>query len=110
MDDFSNGMRTLSEDIIAGQKDRELKIQELKGQTSVIRENARMFVQESRRLHEEMSKNLQKGLLNDKKTLVKHVKALRVDFKNKEKEVRADLSEARKIWKEMKNTLRGRPS
>ncbi|MDD3978155.1 MAG: hypothetical protein PHI15_08400, partial [Methanomicrobium sp.] len=104
MDDFSNSMRTLSEDIIAGQKDRELRLRELKTQTCTIRENAKIFLQESRRLHDEMGRDLQKGLLHDKKDLVKHVKALRGDFKNKEKEVRADLSEARKIWKEMKNT------
>jgi len=40
---------------------------------------------------------------------LKDVNAMRDDFKKNEKEVRADLAEAKNIWNDMKNILGGKP-
>jgi uncharacterized protein (DUF342 family) len=109
MDNFSGGMRNLSEDIIAGHKGRKSRIQELKDQTDTIKRETTGFLDETRRLHSEMSDGLKKDLKEDKKNLLKNVNALRADFRKKEKEIRSDLMEAKKIWNDMKNILGGKP-
>jgi seryl-tRNA synthetase len=109
MDDFSSGMRTLSDDILAGHKDRKNKIQELKDRTDAIKKDTANFLDESRKLHEEMAGDLKKGLKENRENLLKDVNAMRDDFKRREKDVRADLAEAKKIWSNMKNILGGKP-
>ena len=54
-----------------------------------------------------MGKGLKKGLKENRDNLLKDVSAMRDDFKRREKEVRADLSEAKRIWNDMKNILGG---
>ena len=109
MNKFSGGMRNLSKDIIAGHKDRKGRIQELKDQTDTIKKDTAGFLDETRRLHSEMGKGLKKDLKEDKKKLLKDVNTLRADFRKKEKEIRSDLMEAKKIWSDMKNILGGKP-
>jgi len=109
MDDFSGGMRDLSEDIISGHKNRKNRIQELKDRTDVIKKDTAEFLDETRRFHEEMGKELKKDLKENKKNLLKDVNAMRADFRKREKEVRADLMEAKKIWNDMRNVLGGKP-
>ena len=108
MDDFSGGMRNLSEDILAGHKDRKNRIQELKDRTNAIKKDTAQFLDESRRLHAEMGKDLKNDLKKNRDNLLKDVNAMRDDFKKNEKEVRADLAEAKKIWNDMKNVLGGK--
>lgn len=108
MDDFSGGMRNLSEVIIIGHKDRKDRIQELKDRTDAIKKDTAKFLDETRRLHAETGKDLKKDLGEDRKHLLKDVNAMRADFKEREKEVRADLTEAKKIWNGMKNILGGK--
>ncbi|MBA4418316.1 MAG: hypothetical protein C0392_10465 [Syntrophus sp. (in: bacteria)] len=109
MDDFSGNMRNLSEDIITGHNDRKGRIQELKERTDVIKKDTARFLDESRRLHAEMGKDLKKDLRENRDNLLKDVNAMRDDFKKKEKEVKADLAEAKKVWSDMKNILGGKP-
>ena len=108
MDDFSGNMRNLSEGIIAGHKDRKGRIQELKARTDAIKTDTARFLDESRRLHTEMGKDLKKDLRENRDNLLKDVNAMRDDFKTKEKEVKADLAEAKKIWNDMKIMLGGK--
>ncbi len=108
MDNISGGMKSLCEDIAMANEDRKESIKDLKEQAGVIRENARIFLAENRKLHEEMSKDLRKGLQDKREDLSKNVKALREDFKEKEKEIRADLAEAGKIWNKMQETLKAK--
>jgi len=106
MNHIAGGMKSLCEDIITGRGDRKTTIQQLKGEANAIRDNAREFLAESKRFHEEMGKDLRKGLQEGREDLIKNVKTLREDFKEKEKEVRADLAEASKIWNQINETLR----
>jgi len=108
MDNVSNGMKSLCEDIIAGHENRKSGIKQLKGQVGVLRDNARKFLADSKRLHEEMGKDLKKRLQEDREGLIKNVNALREDFKEKEREIRADLAEASKIYNKMNETLRSK--
>ena len=108
MNNIAGGMKSLCEDIITGRGDRRSTIQQLKGEANAIRDNARKFLAESKKFHEETSKDLIKGLREGREDLMKNVNALREDFREKEKEVRADLADANRIWNKMKGTLRGR--
>jgi hypothetical protein len=108
MDDFSGGMRNLSKDIVAGHKDRKNRIQELKDRTDTLKKGAAKFLDETRRLHEEMGQSLKKDLRESRENLLKDVDTMRTDFKTKEREVRADLAEAKRIWTDMKNMLGGK--
>ena len=101
MDNVSNGMKSICEEIITGHENRKGSINQLKGQVVVIRDNARKFLADSKRLHEEMSKDLKKRLQEGREDLIKNVKAMREDFRKKEREIRADLEEAGRIWKEL---------
>lgn len=106
MDNVSDGMKSLCEDIITGHEDRKSSIKQLKEQAEAIRDNSRKFLADSKRFHEEMSKDLRKDLREGREELIKNVNALREDFRKKEREVMADMAEASKIWNEMKKTLR----
>jgi len=108
MNNIAGGMKSLCEDIITGRGDRKTIIQQLKGEANAIRDNARKFLAESKKLHGEMKEELEKDLKEGREDLMKNVDALREDFREKEKEVRADLAEASKIWNQMKETLRDR--
>ena len=99
MDDFSGGMRNLSEGIIAGHKDRKDRIQELKDRADAIKNDTAKFLDETRKLHAEMGKDLKKDLKENRDNLLKDVNAMRDDFRRRESEVRADLTEAKKIWR-----------
>lgn len=108
MGNISGGMKSLCEDIITGHAERKRDIKELKRQAEVIQDNARKFLADSNKFHEEMRKNLREALQEGREELVKDVKTLREDFRKKEKEVRADLAEATKIWNKMNETLRSK--
>ena len=108
MDNVSNGMKSLCEEIITGHENRKGSINQLKGQVVVIRDNARKFLADSKRLHEEMSKDLKKRLQEGREDLIENVNALREDFRKKEREIRADLAEASKTWNKMNETLRSK--
>jgi phenylalanyl-tRNA synthetase alpha subunit len=101
-------MESLCEDIIRSHGDRKSGIKQLKGQAEVIRDNTRKFLADSKKFHDEMSKDLRKGLQEGRKDLIKNVNALREDFRKKKREVRADLAEASKIWNKMNETLRSK--
>lgn len=106
MNNIAGGMRSLCEDIITGRGGRKSTIKQLKGEAETIRDNARRFLAESKKFRDEMGKDLRKGLREGREDLIKNVNALREDFREKEKEVRADLADASKIWNKMKETLR----
>lgn len=103
MNRASSGMRSLCEDIKIEREDRKNSIQELKKDTA-------QFLDETRRLHAEMGKDLKKDLKENRDNLLKDVNAMRDDFKKSEKEVRADLAEAKRVWNDMKNILGGKPA
>lgn len=105
MDNVSGGMKSLCEDITAAHGDRKRSIKDLKEQAEAIRDNAREFVGHCRKVHKEMAEGLTKGLREDRKELIKNVSSLREDFRKKEKEIRADLAEASRIWNKMNKTL-----
>jgi len=108
MDNISGDMKSLCEDIAMAHGDRKGSIKDLKEQAEAVRDNARKFVGHCRKVHEEMAEGLTKGLKEDRKELIKNVSSLREDFRKKEKEIRADLAEASKIWNKMGVTLRSK--
>ncbi len=108
MDNVSNGMKSICEEIITGHENRKGSINEIKGQVVVLRDKARKFLADSKRLHEEMSKDLKKRLQEDREGLIKNVNVMREDFKKKEREIRTDLDEASKIWNKMDETLKSK--
>ena len=80
-------------------------MEDLKEQAEAVRDNARKFVDHCRKIHKDMAKGLKTGLGEDRLELIKNVSSLRDDFRKKEKEIRADLSEANRLWSEMNKTL-----
>jgi len=105
MDNVSGAMKSLCENIATAHVDRKRSIKDLKEQAEAVRDNARKFVGHCRKVHKEMAEGLTKGLKEDRKELIKNVSSLREDFRKKEKEIRADLTEAGKIWNKMNKTL-----
>jgi hypothetical protein len=108
MDNVSGGMKSLCEDIITGHEDRKSGIKQLKGQTEAIRDKTMKFLADSKKFHDEMSKDLRKGLQEGREDLIKNVNVLREDFRKKERELKLDLAEASKIWDKMNETLRSK--
>ncbi len=108
MDNIAGGMKSLCEDIKTGRESRKNTIQHLKGEADTIRDHARRFLADSKKLHGEMKEELEKDLKEGREVLIRHVNALREDFRKREKEVRADLAEASNIWKKMEGTLRNK--
>ena len=104
MENVSDGMKSLCEGILKCEEERKSSIKQLKNQTGIIRSNARNFLNDSRRFHEEMGRELKKGLLEDREDLMRNVHKLKKDFRKKQEEVRADLNEAGKIWNKMSTT------
>ena len=102
---ISNGMKSLCEDITVSHGDRKRSIGDLKEQAEAVRDNARKFVDHCRKVHKEMAEGLREGLGEDRKELIKNVSSLRADFRKKEKEIRADLAEANRLWSSMNKTL-----
>jgi hypothetical protein len=112
MGNISGGMKSLCEDIAAARGDRKRNmgdrkrsLKDLRGQAESVRNNARKFVDHCREVHKEMSQGLKEGLGEDRKELIKNVSSLREDFRNKEREIRADLNEANRLWSSMNKTL-----
>ena len=105
MDNVSGDMKSLCEDITTAHGDRKRSIKDLKEQAEAVRDNARKFVGHCRKVHKEMAEGLTKELKEDRKELIKNVSSLREDFRKKEKEIRADLAKASKIWNKMNKTL-----
>ncbi len=105
MDHIAGGMKSLCEDIKTDREGRKSTLQQLKSEADTIRENARKFLVDSKKFHEEMGKDLKEALREGREDLIHNVNALREDFRKREKEVRADLAEAGNIWKKMEETL-----
>lgn len=106
MNRASAGMRSLCEEVRGSSVDRKEFIKQLKGQTGTIRSNARRFLIDSKKFRKEMGKELREDLQGSKRELIKTVSGLREDFKKKNRELRTDLAEASKIWREMSHSLK----
>ena len=105
MGNISDNMKSLCGDITASRGDRKSSMENLRQQAEAIRDNARKFVDHCRKVHKEMGDGLKEGLSEDRKELIKNVSSLREDFRNKEREIRADLTEANRLWGTMSKTL-----
>ena len=105
MGNISGGMKSLCENITTARGDRKRSMEDLRQQAEAVRDNARKFVDHCRKVHKEMARGLTAGLNEDRIELVKNVTSLRDDFRKKEKEIRADLSEANRLWSTMNKTL-----
>jgi uncharacterized coiled-coil DUF342 family protein len=110
MNNIAGGMKSLCEDIKMDREGRKSTLQQLKKEADTIRENAKKFLADSKKFHEEMGKNQKEALREGREDLIHNVNALREDFRKREKEVRADLAEASNIWKKMEGTLRNKKS
>jgi len=106
MKNVSSEMKSLCEDIVTAHEDRKRDIKALREESETIRDNARRFARDCKKLHEEMAKDLRKSLAKDREELIKNVSFLREDFRKKEKEIRSDLAEASSIWGNMHKTLK----
>lgn len=108
MDNVSNEMKSICKEIITGHEDRKSSIKQIKEQAEAIRDNTRKFLADSKKFHEETSKDLKERLQEGREDLIKNVNAMREDFRKKEREIRADLAEASKTWNKMNETLRSK--
>lgn len=108
MEGIATGMKSLCEDILKGDEDRKSEIRQIKGRVKTIRDNAQRFLSVSKKFREKMSKELKKDLRGCREDLINNVNALREDFVKKEKEVRADLAEAKRIWNMANGVLKSR--
>ena len=81
----------------------------MRDQADAVKTGTAGFLHESRRLHMEMAEDLKKELKEKRRDLLQDINAMKVDFKRREGEVRADLREAKRIWDGMKNILGGKP-
>ena len=105
MGNISGSMKSLCENITTARGDRVRSMEDLKKQAEAVRDNARKFVDHCRKVHTDMAKGLKTGLSEDRLELIKNVSSLRDDFRKKEKEIRADLTEANRLWSTMNKTL-----
>ena len=105
MGNISDDMKSLCEDITTARADRKRSMEDLRQRAEAIRDNARKFVDHCRKVHKEMGEGLKEGLNEDRKELIKSVSSLRDDFRKKERDIRADLSEANRLWSTMNKTL-----
>lgn len=106
MSGITSEMKALCEDILIGDEDRKKRIEQIKRQADAIRDNAKKFLAVSHKFQKEMGKELRTGLREGREELIKKVTAFREDFNKKEKEVKADLAEASKLWNKMHKVLR----
>lgn len=106
MKGIATEMKFLCENILHSDEDRKNEIEQIKEQAEAIRDNARKFLSASYKFQKEMGKELRTGLREGKEELIKKVNAFREDFNKKEKEVKADLAEASRLWNEMHKVLR----
>ena len=109
MGKIADDMKSLCEDISTARGDRKRGMEDLRQRAETIRDNARKFVGHCRKVHNEMAERLTKGLSEDRIELVKNVSSLRADFRKKEREIRADLAEANRLWSTMNKTLTSKP-
>ena len=109
MDDTSGGMRNLSDHILTSHRDRKETIKNLKTESDAIRKYTAQFLVQSRKLRDEMSKNLKEDLRLGRDHLLQEVNTMRDDFRSNEKRIREDLAEAKRIWSDMRNILGGKP-
>lgn len=109
MDNVSGSMKSLCDDIITTSEERKNDLDCFKDQVESIRNDARKFLSDCRKFHKEMSKDLKKSLQQSRNDLIKNVNVLREGFVEKEKEVKADLAEASRIWTNLGKTLRSKP-
>jgi len=99
-------MRSLCEGMLKDQGERKTVLKELGEEAHTLRENARKYLADSKRLHGEMSKDLRQQLEEGKRDLKRKVGAFLEGFGQKERDLREDLAEARRIWKKTQETLR----
>ncbi len=105
MENASAGMKSLCDDITVGREERRKCIKQLKHQAETIRAQARKFVNDSKQFQEEMRRGLRTELQDGKRALINDISVLRDNFRKKEREVKADLVEAGKIWNGMKEVF-----
>lgn len=108
MNSASTGMRSLCEDVVTGRENRKDCVRRLKEQAETIRNHARKFLGDSQKLHEKMGRTLKKDLQAGRENLIKDVRSLREDFRMKEKDLKEDLTEARRIWKGMRGNTKNK--
>jgi len=65
-------------------------------------------VDDFKKQHHQMTKNLKEDLSKNREGLIKDVGLLRKDFQKSQKAVRLDIEGASKNWNEMNKTLRGK--
>lgn len=106
MNKVSDSMKSLCEDILKCRAERRSCLEKVKDRTGMLRDNTRNFLSEARKSHEEMKKELRKGLQAGRADLFNDIKTLRDNFRGKKREIRADITEAGKIWNKMSNDLR----
>ena len=108
MAEMTDGMRSLVEDIMAGCEDRKRTIKELKADAVAVRREAQRVLVTAKMSRKEMAAQQRVELEHGRKELSHKVKGIREDFRAREKAVREDLAEARRVWGNMKDALRSK--
>jgi len=98
MGNISMEMESMCADIANSHAERNKSLKDLQKDVKTLRDDARKFVADSRRLHQEIAKSLNETLGKDREDLTREVDSLRKDFRKSQQGVRADLAAASKTW------------
>jgi hypothetical protein len=108
MAEMTDGMRSLAKNIVSGYDERKRTIKELKADTMSMRWEAQRTIVAAKSSRKEAGRQMKCELEQDRKELSQHVKDMREGFQTQEKAIRDDLTEARRCWGEMQDTIRSR--
>ena len=95
-------MKDLCEDII---RSHISKIKLLREQSKFVKMHSREPIKDFKIFRKKMLKKLKREFVKNRKELIDKLNSFREAFEKKKEEIKADLEEANKSWKEISQTL-----
>jgi len=108
MDNVSDGMQSLCDDIIAGHDSRKITLNFVKDDSNTIRGDARLFIGQCRILRRQRANALSKELAEYRKAMVPAVHVFLQTCRHRRTETRSDLLGASRAWSAMASALKER--
>jgi len=106
MDNVSDGMQALCEDIITGYRARKIALAFVKDESNTIRGDARLFIGQCRILRRQKANALSKELAEYREALAPSVHAFLETCRHRRTETRSDLLGAGRAWRAMATALK----
>jgi len=108
MDNVSDGMQALCEDIITGYRARKIALAFVKDESNTIRGDAKLFIGQCRILQRRQANALRKELAEYRKALAPATYVFLQTCRHRRAETRSDLLGAGRAWRTMAATLKER--